>query len=92
MEKTLNVADHKCPAIILKCARCSHCISCMDYRILKDIWRQIGVTDLLIEKHIPFLALDMPYGMRSRCQPKTRNPEVNLNVASEAAKNVFGSS
>jgi len=46
---------------------------------------------LLIEKNVPFLALDMPYGMRSRCQPKTRNTETNIIFASEAVKSLFGS-
>ena len=40
---------------------------------------------------MPFLALDMPYGLRSKCQPKTRNPEANVAVAAEAVKNLFGS-
>ena len=55
-----------------------------------DIWQQIGVTDLLIEKRIPFLALDMPYGLRSSCQPKTRNVETNVTFAADAIKSVFG--
>jgi pimeloyl-ACP methyl ester carboxylesterase len=55
-----------------------------------DIWQRIGVTNLLIEKSVPFLALDMPYGLRSGCQPKTRNVEKNILFANEAVKNVFG--
>jgi pimeloyl-ACP methyl ester carboxylesterase len=57
----------------------------------KDIWQSIGVTDLLTHKRVPFLALDMPYGLRSKCQRKTRNPEANVMFAAEAVKNVFGS-
>ncbi|MGA2681360.1 MAG: alpha/beta hydrolase [Candidatus Bathyarchaeia archaeon] len=56
-----------------------------------DIWQRIGITDLLIEKHVPFLALDMPYGLKSSCQPKTRNPETNVQVVAEAVQSVFGS-
>ena len=33
----------------------------------------------------------MPYGLRSKCQPKTRNPEANVAFAAEAVKNFFGS-
>ena len=62
----------------------------MDYRTHRYL-AKIGVTELLIEKHVPFLALDMPYGLRSKCQPKTRNPETNMSVAAEAIKNLFGS-
>ncbi len=57
-----------------------------------DIWERIGVTKLLVEKRVPFLALDMPYGLRSRCQPKTRNQEANVEVVAEAVKNILGSS
>jgi pimeloyl-ACP methyl ester carboxylesterase len=56
-----------------------------------DIWQQIGVTELLIEKKVPFLALDMPYGLKTRCVPRTRNPEVNVEFAAEAVKSLFGS-
>jgi len=90
MEKTLNAAEHKCPALYSKVPGIP-IIFLHGLSYTKDIWEQIGVTELLIEKKIPFLALDMPYGLRSKCQPKTRNPEVNLAVAAEAAKNVFGS-
>ncbi len=90
MEKTLNAAEHKCPVIYSNVPGIP-IIFLHGLSYTKDIWEQIGVTDLLIEKKIPFLALDMPYGLRSKCQPKTRNPEVNLTVAAEAAKNVFGS-
>jgi pimeloyl-ACP methyl ester carboxylesterase len=55
-----------------------------------DIWQQIGLTDTLIEKRIPFLALDMPYGLKCQCHPKNRDPKVNIAFASEAAKSVFG--
>lgn len=55
------------------------------------VWQRIGVTELLEEKHVPFLALDMPYGLKSQCQPKSRDPKVNVNFAAEAIKTVFGS-
>ena len=42
-------------------------------------------------KHLPFLALDMPYGLKSECEPKTQDPEVNVAVAQAAVENVFGS-
>jgi|WetSurMetagenome_2_1015567.scaffolds.fasta_scaffold10951_3 pimeloyl-ACP methyl ester carboxylesterase len=88
MEKTLSLSGYKCrtlysntpgiPLVFL------HGLS---YNI--EIWQQIGVTDLLLAKHVPFLMLDMPYGMKSNCKPKTRNPEKNILFVSEAVKNVF---
>ncbi len=90
MEKTLTVANHKCrtlyslgsgvPVVFL------HGLSYNG-----EIWQHIGITDFLIQKHIPFLALDMPYGMRSQCQAKTRSPERNVTFANEATQMVFGS-
>jgi pimeloyl-ACP methyl ester carboxylesterase len=55
-----------------------------------EIWQRISVLDLLKKKNVPFLALDMPYGMKSQCQPKTRNPEKNIAYLNEAVKVVFG--
>jgi abhydrolase domain-containing protein 14 len=90
MEKILNAADHKCPALYSNVPGIP-IVFLHGLSYTKDIWEQIGVTDMLVEKRVPFLTLDMPYGLRSRCQRKTRNPKVNLAVAAEAVKNVFGS-
>ena len=38
-----------------------------------------------------FLALDMPYWLKSECKPKTRFTEVNINVVNEVDLQVFGS-
>jgi pimeloyl-ACP methyl ester carboxylesterase len=90
MEKTLSSAGHKCPALYFA-APGVPIVFLHGLSYTKDIWQNIGVTDLLIEKRVPFLALDMPYGLRSKCQPKTRNPEANVMFAAEAVKNAFGS-
>jgi pimeloyl-ACP methyl ester carboxylesterase len=90
MEKTLTAADHKCQALYYTAPGTPIVfLHGLSYTI--DIWQRISVTELLIEKRVPFLALDMPYGLRSKCQPKTRNAEANLAVAAEAVHNVFGS-
>ena len=90
MEKTLSAAGHKCEALYFS-APGVPILFLHGLSYTKDIWQSIGVTELLIEKRVPFLALDMPYGLRSKCQPKTRNPEANVAVAAEAFKNLFGS-
>ena len=56
-----------------------------------DVWQRISVTELLKEKHVPFLALDMPYGLKTECQPKTRDAEKNLAVARAAIESTFPS-
>ena len=89
MEKTLTAAEHKCQALY-SAAPGTPIVFLHGLSYTLDIWEQIGVTELLIEKHVPFLALDMPYGMRSKCQPKTRKPETNVSVAAEAIKSLFG--
>jgi len=90
MEKTLSASGHKCPALYFVTSGVP-VVFLHGLSYTMDIWQRIGVTDLLIEKRVPFLALDMPYGLRSKCQPKTRNPETNVAVAAEAFKSVFGS-
>jgi pimeloyl-ACP methyl ester carboxylesterase len=90
MEKTLTAAEHKCQALYFA-APGTPIVFLHGLSYTLDIWEQIGVTELLIEKRVPFLALDMPYGLRSKCQPKTRNPETNVVFASEAIKSLFGS-
>jgi pimeloyl-ACP methyl ester carboxylesterase len=90
MEKTLTAVDYKCNALYSAAPGVPIVfLHGLSYTI--DIWQRLGIIELLIEKHIPFLALDMPYGLRSKCQPKTRNSETNLAFAAEAIKNVFGS-
>ena len=90
LEKTLTAANHKCHALY-NVAEGVPIVFLHGLSYTGEIWQHIGVTELLIEKHIPFLALDMPYGMRSQCQPKTRSPEQNIAVAKEAVQTVFGS-
>jgi pimeloyl-ACP methyl ester carboxylesterase len=89
MEKTLTAAEHKCQALY-SIVPGTPIVFLHGLSYTKDIWEQIGATELLIEKHVPFLALDMPYGLRSKCQPKTRNPETNVLIAAEAVKSLFG--
>jgi pimeloyl-ACP methyl ester carboxylesterase len=90
LEKTLNVAGYKCQTLY-------HTGSGVPIVFLHglsytaDIWQRVGVTELLMKKRVPFLALDMPYGLKSQCQPKTRDPEKNIAFVDEAVKTFFGS-
>lgn len=56
-----------------------------------NVWQRLGITDLLVTKQIPFLALDMPYGAKSECKPKSQDPEVNVAVTRQATEKVFES-
>ncbi len=90
LEKTLNVAGYKCPALYYTSSG-TPIVFLHGLSYTSDIWQRIGVTDLLMKKRIPFLALDMPYGLKSQCQPKTRDPEKNITYANDAVKTLFGS-
>ena len=89
MEKTLNVAGYKCPALYYTASGVP-IVFLHGLSYTADIWQKIGVLDYLIKKCVPFLALDMPYGLKSECQPKTRSPEKNIAYVNEAVKTVFG--
>ncbi|MCL4430570.1 MAG: alpha/beta hydrolase [Chloroflexi bacterium] len=86
----MTAANHKCHAFYNAVSGVP-VVFLHGFSYTGDIWQHIGVTELLIEKRIPFLALDMPYGMKSQCQPKTRSPEQNIAVANDAIQTVFGS-
>jgi pimeloyl-ACP methyl ester carboxylesterase len=89
MEKKLSLNGYKCPALINKVPGIPIVfLHGLSYSI--EIWQRIGITDILDEKHVPYLALDMPYGEKNNCKPKTRDPEKNIAFAYEAIENVFG--
>jgi pimeloyl-ACP methyl ester carboxylesterase len=89
LEKTLSVAGHKCPALYYTASGVP-IVFLHGLSYTADIWQRIGVLDYLMKKRVPFLALDMPYGLKSECQPKTRSPEKNIAYVNEAVKTVFG--
>src|SRR5512137_1567697 len=89
MEKVLNIAGYKCSTLHFDASGIPIVfLHGMSYT--SEIWQEIGVTEILMQKHISFLALDMPYGIKSRCQPKTRNVQKNVEVINEAVKTVLG--
>jgi len=90
LEKTLNVAGYKCQVLHYNATGVPIVfLHGLSYTI--EVWQRIKIAELLIEKRVPFLALDMPYGIKSRCQPKTRDPQKNIEVVYEAAQTVFNS-
>jgi len=89
LEKTLNVAGYKCPALYYTSSGLP-IVFLHGLSYTANIWQRIGVLDYLMKKRVPFLALDMPYGLKSQCQPKTRSPEKNIAYVNEAVKTMFG--
>jgi pimeloyl-ACP methyl ester carboxylesterase len=90
LEKSLDISGFKCPAIYYASTG-TPIVFLHGLSYTADIWQRIGVADLLVKKRIPFLALDMPYGMKSECHPKTRSPEKNILFVNEAVKAFFNS-
>jgi pimeloyl-ACP methyl ester carboxylesterase len=89
-EKTLDVAGHKCRAFY-SLAHGVPVVFLHGFSYTSGVWQRISLTELLTAKQLPFLALDMPYGLKSECRPKTHDTETNVNVAHEAVGRVFGS-
>jgi pimeloyl-ACP methyl ester carboxylesterase len=89
-EKTLDVAGHRCRAIY-SVANGVPVVFLHGFSYTSGVWQRINVTELLASKQVPFLALDMPYGLKSECKPKTHDTETNVNVVHEAVVSVFGS-
>jgi pimeloyl-ACP methyl ester carboxylesterase len=90
LEKSLNVSGYKC-TVLYYTASGVPIVFLHGLSYTADIWQRISVTDLLMKKRIPFLALNMPYGLKSECQPKTRDPEKNITFVNESVKTFFGS-
>jgi pimeloyl-ACP methyl ester carboxylesterase len=88
-EKALRVGGYKCRAIFHNDAGVP-IVFLHGLSYTSEVWKRIGVIGLLAEKHVPFLALDMPYGLKSECQPKTRSPEKNVEYAKAAVEDAFG--
>jgi len=55
------------------------------YAFTSDIWREINVLEHLIRNDIPYVAVDMPYGKKSKCTPHTGDFEPNLTIVKELA-------
>ncbi|MGE5638042.1 MAG: alpha/beta fold hydrolase [Chloroflexota bacterium] len=87
-EKMLTIAKYRCRVIVNDVSGIPlvffHGLS-----YTSEVWRRLSITGLLIEKHIPFLALNMPYGAKSDCRPRTRDVGTNIAFANEVIRNFF---
>ncbi len=89
-EKNLFLAGYKCKAVVHQ-AEGVPVVFLHGYSYDRTIWQSLGVYDLLMGKQVPFLALDMPYGAKSECRPKTHDPAVNVTLVHNAMQKIFGS-
>ena len=57
------------------------------YIFTSDVWNEINALKHLEKNNIPFIALDMPYGQKSICEPKSSDPEINVKIVEKIVKN-----
>ncbi len=89
IEKKLRIKDRECQVFASKDVG-TPIMFLHGFSYNSDIWRRTGTLKVLIERKIPFLALDMPYGKKSVCVPKSSDVETNEIFAFEAFKSEFG--
>jgi len=87
-EKKSIVAGHKCRMLINRTLGVP-IVFLHGYSYTSEVWQRISATRLLEEKQVPFLALDMPYGSKSDCQPHSKSVEINVAVINEAVSTIF---
>lgn len=87
MEK-LSLGNFRCRAI-LNHADGIPVVFLHGYTFTSEIWKKINALEAL-GPTIPYAALDMPYGMKSECNPKTRDPEANISLVADAVLKIFG--
>lgn len=49
------------------------------YSFTSEVWAEVSLLDRLDSSGIAYVALDMPYGMRSECTKRTRDMVVNIS-------------
>ena len=89
MEKTITVDNYACRALVSTKPGVP-LVFLHGYSFTSDVWKEIGVLSVLKEQSIPFLALDLPYGAQSQCNPKTQIPHINVGVLRQALSAFFG--
>jgi pimeloyl-ACP methyl ester carboxylesterase len=90
LERNLSINGYHCSALFNQ-ASGTPIVFLHGLSYTKEIWEGIGILGILKKKAIPFLALDMPYGMKNQCHPKTHNAEKNVTFTSSALQSIFGS-
>ncbi len=87
IEEIIELGNFRCRIIRSKDVR-DPIVFLHGYLYTSDVWRDINVLSYLEERGIPFIAIDMPYGLKSKCEPKTNDVDVNVKVV----KDVVGDS
>ena len=83
-EETVKINGFEC-RVISGSGRRPCIVLLHGYMYTSDVWNDIGLLRLLEQKNIAFNAVDMPYGHRSECAPRSGNPEQNTAIVASIA-------
>lgn len=85
MEQSVNVGDLECRMISGKGSG-TPIVLLHGYMFTSDVWNEIELLQSLEENEVPFLAVDMPYGAKSQCSSRSRDPELNVGIVEQVAR------
>jgi len=80
IEETVKIDEFTCRIIRSNNVSNTPVVFLHGYVFTSEVWREINVLDFLEKRGIPFIAIDMPYGLKSKCNPKTKDPNSNVNL------------
>lgn len=66
--------------VLVNSGRSNPLILLHGYSFTIDVWREINLITYLESKNVPYIALDMPYGLKSKCSSKNMDPEFNVSI------------
>ena len=89
MEKALDITGYNCPTLHYNAGGIPIVfLHGMSYTY--EIWQEIGVTELLIQKHISFLGIRYAVWNQEPMPPQNPQHTKNVAVINEAVKTVLG--
>lgn len=88
-EKTC-VGNLCCLSIIGEGGRKKPIVLLHGYSFNRNVWKEIGLLQKLEYERIPFIALDMPYGIKSECTRRTSDALMNLSFLEEVVEKKIG--
>ena len=56
------------------------------FSFTSDVWSEIGLLQALCKNGIPFVAPDMPYGMKVKRSFRSRDPDKNVEALADAVR------
>ncbi len=83
-EEAVNINGFEC-RIISSNGKGPSVVLLHGYMYTSDVWNDIGLLRMLEQKSIPFKAIDMPYGCKSECIPRSNNPDQNADILASIA-------